>query len=190
MQVRLLALLVAVSAVVALNGCGDSTGIRAQFSNTDSKPQVFSLNGTPNSVPTALLLRGVVPIIPDANFNFDVAFDINGAGEVVVYTVRAVASQVVSTHRVGLQATTLSFDAATIAPTSGFAFDSSMVLPVGKTIFIESSDVSCSTSFLGQTIRAKMVIDSVKPESRTMFLHMLSNPNCGFKSLVSGVPKD
>src|SRR5262245_8774562 len=93
MQVRLLALLVAASAVVAVTGCGDSTRIRAQFTNTDTKPQLFTLNGSPNSLPTALVLRGNVPTIPDANFNFDVAFDINGSGEVVIHTVRAVASQ-------------------------------------------------------------------------------------------------
>ncbi|HEU4996995.1 MAG TPA: hypothetical protein VFT29_19390 [Gemmatimonadaceae bacterium] len=190
MQVRLLALLVAASAVVAVTGCDNSTGIQAQFSNTDSKPQLFTLNGSPTSLPTAIILRGVVPTIPDANFNFDLAFDINGAGEVVVYTVKAVASQVAATHQVGLQATTQSFDAATRAPTSGFTFDSSMVLPVGQTVFVQATDVNCATSFLGPTIRAKMVVDSVKPESRTMFLHILSNPNCGFKSLVTGEPRD
>jgi hypothetical protein len=190
MQVRLLALLVAASAVVAVTGCDSSTGIHAQFSNSDTKTQLFALNGSPNSLPTALVLRGNVPTIPDANFLFDLAFDINGNGEVVVYTVHAVASQVVATHRVGLQATNLSFDAAITAPTSGFAYDSSMVVPVGKTIFVESADASCASSFIGPVMRAKMVVDSVFPATRTMFLHVLSNPNCGFRSLVPGEPKD
>ena len=191
MQVKLLALVLAVGAVVALDGCGDATAIKAQFNNIDTSRIVYALNGTPATVPAALLIRTVQPVRVDANFGFDVAFDFNAAGEVVVYTVRAVASQLASAHRVGLLPTSKTFDEATEAPTGGYVFDSSLVVPIGQTIFIDAIESSCSQfSILGQNIRAKMVIDSAKPATRTVFVHVLSNPNCGFKSLVRGEPKD
>jgi hypothetical protein len=191
MQVRLLALVVAVGAVVAIDGCGDPTAIKAQFNNIDTTRTVYALNGTPATVPAGLLIRTVQPVRVDANFAFDLAFDFNAAGDVVVYTVRAVASQLASSHRVGLLATSKTFDEATDAPTGGYAFDSSMVVPVGQTVLIDATDNSCSQfSILGQDIRAKMVIDSAKVSTRTIFVHVLSNPNCGFRSLVRGEPKN
>jgi hypothetical protein len=33
-------------------------------------------------------------------------------------------------------------------------------------------------------------VDSLDFANRTIYLHVLSNPNCGFKSLVVGTPKD
>ena len=192
MQVRLLALMVAVGAVVAMDGCGDPTAIKAQFNNIDTTRTVYALNGTPATLPAALLIRAAIPVRVDANFNFDIAFDFNAAGEVVVYTVRAVASQLGATHRVGLLATDKTFDEVTEAPNGGYAYDSSMVVPIGQTILIDATDaIDCSQfSILGQEIRAKMVIDSAKVATRTVFVHMLSNPNCGFRSLVRGEPKN
>jgi len=193
MQVKSLALLLAIAAGAAFSGCGDPTAIKAAFPNIDSKPLIFALNGTTSTI-SAVSIRSGSAVPVDANFAFDVAMDINAQGQVVVYTVRAVASQLVSAHPVGLRVTDEPFDAIDRAPTSGFKYDSSMVLSVGKTVFIDEIDTfSCSPySLLGQNIRAKMVIDSVFIASRQIFLHVLSNPNCGFRSLVPGgeLPKD
>jgi hypothetical protein len=192
MQVRLPALIVAVGAVVALNGC-DSTSIKAQFANVDSpNTVVYALNGTPATFPAALLFRGGSsnPVRVDANFLFDVAFDLNATGEVKVYTMRAVASQFVAGHRVGLLTDTTSFANVKFAPTSGYKYDSSMVVPVGRTVLVDVIEQSCSPYLiLGQNIHAKFVIDSVKATTRTIYVHFLANLNCGFTSLGEGLPE-
>ena len=192
MKVKLLALCVAVLTVVALDGCGDPTAIQAQSENIDTTRTVYALNGTPSSLPSALNVHFASPVRLDAGFSFDLAFDLNGANEVLVYTVRAVGSQLVGGHRVGLQPSALTFAEATHAPTTGYVYDSLLTLPVGKLVFIDAIDgLNCSQfSLLGQNIRAKMVIDSVNTTSRSIYLHILSNTNCGFKSLVPGLPKD
>jgi len=191
MQVRLPALLVAVAAVVAVDGC-DSTNIRAQLDNFDHPDAVvYALNGTPSRFPAAIQFRsnGIVPV--DASFLFDVAFDLDSAANVKVYTVRAVASQFASAHRVGLQMTTQTFAEVTRSPTSGFTYDSSLVLPVGRTLLVDVLDQNCSQfSLLGQDIRAKLVIDSVIAATKKIYVHFLANPNCGFRSLVEGLPAD
>jgi len=193
MQVKSLALLLAIGASAAFSGCGDPTAIKAAFPDIDAKPAIYALNGTTSTI-SAVSVRSGSAVPVDANFAFDVAMDFNAQGQVVVYTVRAVASQLVQAHPVGLQMTDKAFDAIDRAPTSGYKYDSSMVVPVGKTVFVDAIDTfSCSPySILGQNIRAKMVIDSVLPSSRQIFLHVLSNPNCGFRSLVPGgeLPKD
>jgi len=192
MQLRILALLVAVGAVVALDGCGDPTAIQAQTDNIDTVRTVYAINGTSSSLPSGLIVRLALPVRMDPGFSFDLAFDLNTAGDVVVYTQRAIASQLVGGRRVGLQPTTQSFAEATVAPTSGYVYDSLLTVPVGQTVFVDAIDgTNCSSfSLLGQNIRAKMVIDSVHAVSRAIFLHILSNTNCGFKSLVPGLPKE
>jgi len=191
MQVRLPAFLVAVAGVVAINAC-NSTGIKAQFENIDHPDAVvYALNGTPSKFPAAIQFRSssVVPV--DASFLFDLAFDLDTAANVKVYTVRAVASQFASTHRVGLQTTTQTFAQVTRAPTTGYVYDSSLVVPVGRTMLVDVIDPNCNQfSILGQNIHAKLVVDSVHATARTMYVHFLVNMNCGFRSLVEGLPAD
>jgi hypothetical protein len=189
MYARISALLVAVGAVVAMNGCGDPTNIRADFDNIDTSRTVFAFNGTPATLPAAILVRGVAPVRLDAAFNFDLAFDINDADEVVAYSPRKIASDVASTHRVGVQFTDRAFAEVTEAPKSGYLFDSIYVLPVGRVFIIDVLDPSCSQfSILGPNIKAKAVVDSVNLTVRAVFVHMLANPNCGFLNLQPGTP--
>ena len=192
MRGRFVALAVAVAAIGGVDACGDVTAIKAQLENfaVDSIV-VHAMNGSPPALPAAMLVQvaAVVPITSD--FNFDVAFDIDDTGAVVVHTVKAVASQFIPAHSVGLQATTTPFDQITKAPTSGFVYDSSLTVPIGRTFLIDVIESGCSIySYLGQNIRAKMVVDSVHRTERLIYLHAFVDPNCGFRSLSSGTPKE
>lgn len=190
MRGRRPALLVAVAAAVVLASCGDSTGIRATFNNEDDTLTVWAFNGTATTLPSAIRLFTSSTVRINAQFAFDVAFDLNAAGEVEAHSVRRMAGQTVATHRVGMQLTDQSFDEATVAPISGYAYDTTLVIPVGKVFFIDAIEQECSFSFLGANLRAKAVIDSVNTGSRKIYVHMLANRNCGFRSLVKGEPKD
>jgi hypothetical protein len=191
MYARLSALLVAVGAVVALNGCGDPTAIDPQFENIDTTRVVFAISGTPPNLPTALLVRGAAPVRIDAAFNFDLAFDINGAGEVIAYSARKLGSEITATHRVGIQFTDEQFDAVTKAPKTNYVYDSTYVLPVGKVFLIDVLDSSCSQfSILGPNIRAKAVVTNVDVAARSIEMDILANPNCGFVTLTPGLPPE
>src|SRR3954468_15697341 len=191
MQLRLPALLVAVSVVAAMSGCGDGLGIKAQFPNFDVRDTVFALTGTSPLLPAGMLMRDANAKKVDGNFNFDIAFDLDSANNVVIYTQRFVGSQLIAGHAVGLLPTSQSFDAVTSAPTGGFKYDSAMVLPLHETLLVDVVDPTCSVlSILGPNIKAKMEIDSINTQRRMIFLHVLVDPNCGFHSLVQGTPKD
>jgi hypothetical protein len=193
MKLRLLAMLFAIGMVASANACGDPTAIDAQFDNNDSKDMtIFALNGTLPSLPAAMNVFLGVSARVDASFNFDLAFDLDANGQVLVYPVRAVAAEFVPVHRVGLAQSDRSFDASVTAPTGGYRYDSVTVAPVGKTFYVDVvNSANCSVfSLLGQNIRGKFMVDSVNVGSRRIFVHLLSNPNCGFRSLVPGRPKD
>ena len=184
------ALLIAVVAIAAVSACDDSTGIRASSVNTEHSVQVFAMNGTPITLPAAITMRSGSAVRIDASFIFDIAFDLNAQGRVQLYTQRMVANELSATHRVGLQTQVAPFDEILRAPTSGYVYDSTLTLGPGEVVLVDVLDQSCAGSFLGANVRAKMRVDSVQASTRSIFLHFLVNPNCGFRSLVQGTPKD
>ncbi|MEX2152672.1 MAG: hypothetical protein WD825_04985 [Gemmatimonadaceae bacterium] len=192
MHARLSALLVAVGAVAAVTACGDTTAPGARFSNLDQFPVVFAMSGTPPSLPSGIAVRGGSVVRIDPSWAFDIAFDMTDAGVVRVHSARAIATELSTVNRVGFLFTPDAFSEVTRAPTTGYAYDTTFTLPVGAVMLIDVVDVrSCGGSlFSGPNIRAKMVLDSVNVVSRAVYLHMLSNPNCGLRSLVQGEPKD
>jgi hypothetical protein len=190
MQLKLPALLVTVGVIAAMNGCGDGTGIKPQFDNFDAQDTVFAMTGVSPLLPSGLLVRDAGSKRVDGSLNFDVAFDLDVNDNIILYTQRRIASQLVQGHRVGLQTTTQPFDAVTRGPVSGYKYDSLLTVALHQTVLIDVVDPTCSVlSILGPNIKAKLVVDSIGP-ARQIYLHVLVDPNCGFTSLVQGTPKD
>jgi hypothetical protein len=196
MQSRLSALLVAVAAVAWLGGCDERSPFDARFTNELQARNLYAMNGTPPSLPSAISLRGrqgvnqVVRI--DPSWLFDFAFDIDSLGVVKVYSVKAIASELPGRlNRVGFAIDSVhGFDQITEAPGSGFKYDTSMTFGPGRVLLIDVVESSCATEFTGFNIRAKLQIDSIDLANRGIHFKILTNPNCGFRSLLPGLPKN
>jgi hypothetical protein len=191
MQARRSPLLV-VGAVAAVMACGDATAPGPRFSNLDQFPVVYAMSGTPPSLPSGISVRSGSVVRLDPSWAFDIAFDMTDEGEVRVHSAKAIASELSTVNRVGFLFTADAFSDVTKAPTTGYAYDTTFTLPLGRVMLIDVVDFrSCGGSlFSGPNIRAKLVLDSVDVVSRAVYVHMLSNPNCGLRSLVPGEPKD
>jgi hypothetical protein len=192
MHERLSALLIAAGAIAALASCGDPTAIEARLPNIEGEFFVSALNGSHPNTNNALLVRSMRAVPATAEQSFDLAFDLTDTGTVRLITARALtAENVPSTNRVGLRdSPTLTFEQVIDPPRDLFLFDSVLVVPVGRVVLIDVLDLSCaSESILGLNIKAKLRIDSIVPAQRRIFLHMVSNPNCGFRELVPGGQK-
>jgi hypothetical protein len=194
MKYRISALLAAVTAVTVLNACGDSLTPVTPIDTVERQLTLFALNGTDVTLPSSILVLGPLaqpqPKRIDANFAFDVAFDIKSADSVAIHTVAFVANQLTSTHRVGLQRTDQTFDAAVRAPTTGYVYDSTLTVGLGRTVFVDVFESTCSLSFNGPSVRAKIKVDSLDLARRVLYVDILSDPNCGFRTLSIGKPKD
>jgi hypothetical protein len=183
-------------AAAAMLACRDPNAPQARFENYADTLGLYALNGAPRGAPTAIhLITGVsgsAAVVTDASFTFDVAVDINEEGRPVLYPVRAIAAPFVATHRVGIRRTDRPFDSITEAPTDNYAYDSLAVLAVGEVVLLESADPQATSNcFGGGLIYAKMVVDSIRPATRRLFVRVTADPNCGFKSLVvPGVPAE
>ena len=195
MQVPHTRLLLAAVLIAAVSACDGSTGLGPTIDNRDVPDlTVYAMNGTAQTLPAGLNLRARQVTNIDPSWAFDLAFDIDAQGAVVIHTVRVVGSHILATlPRVGLQTDTTSFANVRLAPTTGYTYDSSLTVPIGRTVLIDKIDNSCSPfagAFLGFNIRAKLRVDSVNQTSRAIYLKFLPNRNCGFRSLQLGEPKE
>ena len=185
-----LALLATVSGVVVLNACGDPTNLRATIPTFVDTLSVFALTGTPPSYPSGVSIVGRQVVRVDGFANFDVAFDIDAAGSAVIYPVKFIVAAGGS-RPVGLLKVPAPFDAVVEAPSTGFDTDAPIVFGAGETIVIQSahnaSQDVCQFA-LSPYIYAKIAVDSINAASRTLYLRMGLDPNCGFRSFATGIP--
>ena len=184
-----LAILATMSAVVVLNACGDPTSLTANTPTFVDTLSVFALSGTPPAYPSGLSIVGRTPVRVDGFANFDVAFDIDAAGNAVIYPVKLIVASVGNSRPVGMVKFPLPFEGVVEAPRTGFETDSSFVLAPGETVVVQSSHAADICQYaLSPYIYAKIAVDSVNLVSRTLYLRMGLDPNCGFRSFATGIP--
>lgn len=190
---RITKLCVAAGVLMTIAACDEDLG-RAAFAVRDPVAiTVYALNGSAQSLPAGVEIKQLQAVRIDPNWAFDLAFDLDASNNVVVHTPKSISTELVSLPRIGMQTSTLTFAQLIDAPASGFVYDSLLTVPVGRTVVVDKIDPTCNRfggAFLGYNIRAKFVIDSISTSRRAIHLTMLSNPNCGFRSLEPGEPKD
>jgi hypothetical protein len=185
-----LAILATMCLVVVLNACGDPTSLRATLPTSVDTLSVFALSGTPPSYPSGLSILARRPVRVDGFGAFDVALDIDALGNAVVYPIKLVVGTG-GTRPVGLQKIPGAFESVLEAPNTGYDTDSPVVLAPGETVVIQSahngSGDICQFA-LSPYLYAKVGVDSVSLATRTLYVRMGVDPNCGFRSFASGVP--
>jgi hypothetical protein len=102
-----------------------------------------------------------------------------------------VASSLAASHTVSLQAVTSDFATLDRAPKNGYRADTALVARPGQVVVVESQDPNaCGISITGTRIYAKIQVVAVDPVTRQITIKYTVDPNCGFLSFASGVPKD
>lgn len=177
--------------VLALAACKDNNVLRADQLVTTDTLVAYALTGTPPSLPSGLASTLRTTVRVDGTGLFDVAFDINGAGDIVVSPVRAVISPLTGAPSVGLQTPATTFDAITSAPGGYYRPDTAIVVKPGQPFVILTQRTTGALTCLynpAPHIYAKVVIDSVQPASRAIYLRQVLDPNCGYRSFEPGLP--
>ena len=203
MKFRQLATSVGLAAAVAfgVSACDNPNATANLVSVIADTLTVFALSGTPPSYPAGFLASSGAVTRADGSFNFDVAFDINGSNQVVVYPQKLVGVPCVAgalncggalgAKPVGLQRITVAFDSLTRGPAAGYQFDSTFALTPGQGLAMQvQSSSQCPLSF-STVMYTKFVIDSIDTVRRAIYFRAVNNPNCGYRSLVPGeTPKN
>lgn len=175
---------------VAVASCKSLTGVPASLSNVADSGIVYAINGAPSGAPTAVHFFTGSRTAADASFFFDIAFDIDSVGNIVLLPQRTVASGLTTTHAVGLQKTTQDYAAVLSAPKSGYRADTALVVVPNQTVLVQVQDPACVVSITGTSIYGKLVVLAVDKVARTLDVQYIGDPNCGFLSFEPGVPKN
>lgn len=186
-----LAFLATMSVAIVLSACGNPNNLRANLVTSTDSLTVWALSGTPPSYPSGVSIVSRQVVRVDGFASFDVALDINDAGNPVIYPFKLVVSTPGSTRAVGLIKVAGLFDTVSAAPKTGFETDSALVLMPGEVVVVQAAHNTsgdlCQFA-ISPYLHAKMVVDSVNLASRTLFIRTVFDPNCGFRSLVDGIP--
>ena len=66
-----------------------------------------------------------------------------------------------------------------------------VVVTPGQVVAVQSADPSaCPVPYLGTHIYGKLIVDSVSASPTRVYFRTTVDPNCDFRSLLPGVPKD
>ncbi len=191
---RALVLCVTVLTTAVVSACGADNNLLspAFFENFDRQFEFWAISGTSAALPagyqftTESLVRPQV--LGNGTINFDVAFDLNAAGKVVVLPVRLVAPLPPGrSPSVGFLRWSAAYEQLQRAPDRGYVADTTAVLGVGETISVQLTNSGCN---FGEPFYAKLTVDQIDVPARRMLVRVLVNRNCGYRSLTAGVPKD
>jgi hypothetical protein len=184
---RPVCVLLGATAVIGTAACDDPFAPRATTSVRIDSFIVYSVSQTPVNVPAAFNIVFFTPLRLEPTYGFDLVFDIDESGKVVLIPVRLVGGAVTSARRVGLQRITGPYDEMTRAPTSGYQYDSTLTLDIGDGALVELQTDVCQFQS-SQLVYSKLQIKAVDPVSRTIVFRITYDPNCGFRSFLPGVP--
>lgn len=185
--VRICLLSAALVGVGTLAACGDPYTLKATYPNEAQTFVVHALSGTPTyySSGLALLVRQVTRV--DGSLSFDIAFDLDQNNDVVILPVKMVGRGIGQSRLVGLKAGGGTFDQVISATTTGYRYDSVLVVRKGETFVVQSQTATCANS-ITPYIYSKASIDSVDTIERKIYGRLLVNLNCGFRGLATGLP--
>jgi hypothetical protein len=143
---------------------------------------LWALTGTDLSHPSAYDVMLQTVVRTDRTSAFDFAFDIRVDSlqdTSAVLLPRGVLGLSVDG---GLQVTTQAYDSITIAPTPGYQDTLPVVVKAGTVLLAASRAETCNFGYV-RPIYAKLRITAVDPVARTLTFDVLTDPNCGYRSL-------
>lgn len=185
----------AVTMVAALTACDDTLGLRAFQEVEFDTLSAYAMTQTPISFPSAYSAASGVVVRVDPEIAFEVAFDLPGTGKVQLIPARRISPTRLVTGiptaspQVGMQLIKGTFESMTRAPSGGYTYDSTFAVGPGEGIVMELAGDACQFSLASQQY-AKLVVDSVNTARRLIHFRAVRDPNCGFRSLQPGVPKN
>ena len=89
----------------------------------------------------------------------------------------------------GAQRTTVPFDSIALAPTSGYERQAPVVVNAGDVVLLASRLQQCNFG-ISRPYYAKLRVESIDRAQRSAVFRLRIDPNCGYRGLTPGIPKD
>jgi hypothetical protein len=187
---RLPYLLSTLAAVATMSACSDNNNLApASIPNVVDTFTIGSLTSSPVATPSAYSVADGNVVRTDLTSAFDFAYDVDASGEHVLLTLEVMRLVNTNGSGPGMQFTSKSFDQVSQAPSNGWITNDTIKVDSG-TVLLLRSRIICGG--LGVPLYGKMEVLSIDdtPGNQTMTFKALANENCGYKSLLPGLPRD
>ncbi len=172
-----------------VGACDGPSTAMGQSEDADQAFFVHALTGSALDASTALTFPGRAVTRVDGTYEFDVAFDIDANGNVVLLPPEMVGQNPGGNRLVGIIKGIGTYDAITSAPTTGYTVDSVTVIGRGQAVAVQAQEPVCATSNpVAPYLYAKIVIDSIDVVGRGIYGRTMIGGDCGFRQLVAGFP--
>lgn len=179
--------LVALLATLGLAACGDPNFLNPpQFPNGVTVVRIWAIQGTPIHFPSAWSIQAASRIRLDQSPNFDFAFDFDAEGRPVLLP-QGSFGLLQPTGNAGLQRTDRQWDEMLMGALNGYQVADTIRIDVGDRFYARSGAVSLCFSSL--PFYAKVQILEIDEADRSVLFRILSNLNCGYRSLEEGLPE-
>lgn len=192
---RRLSVALVVVTTLGVSACRDSTFTSADLSVLTDTLVAYSFTGADPSLPTALASAAGTTVPADGSTNYDVVFDIDPndpSGHTVdLIPARIIVSPIAGSHSVGILTSPTIFDSLFAAPNVYYRPDTTTAVSVGQTVVLQmhrSTGATICLYLADPRIYAKLVIDSVNTTTRSIHFRQTVDPNCGYRSLIVGLP--
>jgi hypothetical protein len=167
------------------SACSDSNGLPdATVPNVERTDTLWALVGTPVSTPSGYSVEGSRRVRTDLSVDFDFAYNLEADGRHVFLPRAALGIDTANSVNPGLRPRSESFEAITTAPSDGYATDQPIPIAAGER-YVVRSRVTCN---LGVPKYAKLELLEFDDAARIVTFRVLTNDNCGFRSLEPGLP--
>lgn len=183
------------AALVALTLLGSGLACSATFplppatlAVTAGTVTLWALTGTDLANPSAYDVLDQTVARTDRTSVFDFAFDIQVDtlnDTTAVFLPRGTLGLYVDG---GLQVTAQAYDSVTIAPTSGYQDTLALPVKVGMVVLAASRSETCNFGYV-RPLYARMHITALDLVARSITFDIVTDPNCGYRSLqVDSLP--
>lgn len=173
---------VVVALTIASAACDDSILPQATVANSVDSIELFALEGTDISQPSAYDMTRLTSARTDLTTQWDFAFNIDSLGRPLLASAHALGLG----GGGGLLESNVSFDDLRVAPSAGYITDSAVVVTPGMVLATRSRLINCELGTI--FYYGKLRVIAIDMTARTIGFEVLSNINCGYISLEPGRP--
>lgn len=176
-------------ALLVAGACSDPNNLPdAQIPNVVDTVTISALTGTPIRLPSAFSVADRAAIRTDLSAQFDFAFDIlPSAGTPVFLPRSALGFPLEGSLQPGLQEREEPFAEILEAVSNGYITRDTIPIAAGER-YMARSRVVCTG--LGIPRYGKLEVLAIDATARTVTFQVLVGQNCGYNSLVPGIPEE
>lgn len=186
--------LLALALAPALAACGDPFALPpAGLPVSEQRVILFALSGTPVNTHSAYSMLSLGLARTDQTNDYDFAFEIGPADKLGVGASGDTVAVLLPRGSLGFpadggfQADERPFDEILLAPESGYDEERPAVIVEGSVYIVSSRRQQCNFGFVRPRY-AKLWVELLDLAERVVWLRVVIDPNCGYRSLAPGFP--